>query len=329
MKYLLSFTLSLVVSFLVTPIVIKLARRLGIIDRPVNDRWHKIPTPRMGGVAIFVGFVVASVIFCPFQRETLIVLLGGFGIFTLGFLDDKFGTYPKIKFLVQLGIALALVLLGVRLKILPSAVAIPLTLIWIVMITNAFNLIDNMDGLSAGIAFVASITLFLFSWQGGQTTVPILALALAGACLGFLRYNFKPAKLFMGDCGSLFLGYILSTLAILWFWQNSSPVFPFLVAPGLILGYAIFDTTLVTVLRLKSGGRPWIGGKDHSSHRLVKLGLSERQTVLLLYALGIVVSFSAFLVLRASLTIGISLIAFLCMVAVAFGWILAKVNNSK
>jgi UDP-GlcNAc:undecaprenyl-phosphate GlcNAc-1-phosphate transferase len=242
----------------------------------------------------------------------------------LGFLDDKFGTLPKAKFLVQIGIALALVLLGVRLKILPAIIAIPLTLVWIVMITNAFNLIDNMDGLSAGVAFIASMTIFLFSLNSGQATVPILALALAGACLGFLRYNFNPAKIFMGDCGSLLLGYILSTLAILGFWQNASPIFKTLTAPALILGYAVFDTTFVTILRLKAGGRPWVGGKDHSSHRLVKLGLSERQAVLLLYALGIIGSISAFIVLKTNLAIGVPLVVFLCMVAVAFGWILAK-----
>jgi len=324
MKYLLAFTLSLIVSLIATPIIIRLANRLGIIDRPVDDRWHKTPTPRMGGIAIFAGFIVASAIFVPFQRETLIVLLGGLGIFILGLLDDKFGTFPKAKFLVQLGIALAVVFLGVRLKILPYAVAIPLTLVWLVMITNAFNLIDNMDGLSAGVAFIASITFFLLSWKSMQATVPILALASAGACLGFLPYNLNPAKVFMGDCGSLFLGYILSTLAILGFWQNASPTFPLLAAPVLILGYAVFDTTLVTVLRLKAGGRPWIGGKDHSSHRLVKLGLSEKRAVLLLYALGIVGSFSAFIVLKTGLAIGLSLVVFLCMVAVAFGWILAK-----
>ena len=342
MKYLLAFTLSLIVSLIVTPVVIRLANRLEIIDRPVDDRWHKKPTPRIGGVAIFAGFIVASalyffantamqknksIIFVSLQRETLIVLLGGLVIFTLGLLDDKFGTYPKIKFLVQLVIALALVLFGVRLKILPAIAAIPLTLVWIVMITNAFNLIDNMDGLSAGVAFIASMTIFLFSWKSGQATVPIFALALAGGCLGFLRYNFNPAKVFMGDCGSLFLGYILSTLAILGFWQKASPILPALTAPVLILGYAVFDTILVTVLRVKAGGRPWIGGKDHSSHRLVKLGLSEKKAVLLLYALGIVGSLSAFVVLNTSLAIGVPLVAFLCIGAVAFGFILSKAKT--
>jgi UDP-GlcNAc:undecaprenyl-phosphate GlcNAc-1-phosphate transferase len=216
MKYLLAFTLSLIVSLIVTPVVIRLAKRLGVIDRPVDDRWHKKPTPRIGGVAIFAGFIVASAIF---------------------------------------------------------------------------------------------------------------ALALAGGCLGFLRYNFRnrlPARVFMGDCGSLFLGYLLSTLAILGFWQKTSPILLALTAPALILGYAVFDTILVTVLRLNAGGRPWIGGKDHSSHRLVKLGLSEKRAVLLLYALGIVGSLSAFIVLKESLAIGVPLAAFLCIGGVTFGFILAK-----
>ena len=305
------------------PFVIRLGNKLGIVDRPLDNRWSKRAVPRMGGVAIFAGFMVASAVFVPFQRETLIVFLGAVVIFTLGFLDDRFGTHPRIKFVVQFGVALALALLGIKLRILPAAVAIPLTLLWVVGITNAFNLIDNMDGLSAGVAFIASVTFFLFSWWNGQTTVPVLSVALAGACLGFLRYNFNPARIFMGDCGSLLLGYVLSVLGILTFWQKASPVFPVLVAPVLILGYAVFDTTLVVVLRLKAGGRPWVGGKDHSSHRLVRLGLGERKAVPLLYALGIAGSVSAFVILKVNLAIGVSLLAFLCITATTFGWVLA------
>ncbi len=323
LKYILVFALSFIVSLIATPFVIRLASKLGIMDRPVDNRWHKRAVPCMGGVAIFAGFMVASAVFAPFQRETLIILLGAVVIFALGFLDDRFGTYPKIKFMVQCSVALALALLGVRLRILPAAVAIPITLLWVVGITNAFNLIDNMDGLSAGMAFIASMTFFLFSWKSGQAIVPVMALALGGACLGFLRYNFNPARVFMGDCGSLLVGYILSTFAILGFWQKSSPIFPALTIPVLILGYAVFDTTLVTVLRLKAKGPPWVGGKDHSSHRLVTLGLSDRGTVLLLYALGIVGSVSAFIVLKTSLIVGFPLVVFLFMVAAVFGWVLA------
>ena len=327
MKYLLTFGTSLILSLIATPASIRLANRFGIIDQPVDSRWHKKPTPRMGGVAIFLSFIAASAIFGDFRRETLLLLLGGVGIFSLGLLDDKFGTFPKFKFLFQLIIALALVLFGIRLMIIPAFVAIPLTIVWIVMITNAFNLLDNMDGLSAGVAAIASFVFFLLSWKSGQKAVPILALALTGASLGFLRYNFNPAKVFMGDCGSLFLGYILSTLAIEGFWQSASPLLPALTAPVLILAVAVFDTILVTVLRISAGGRPWIGGKDHSSHRLVKLGLSERQAVLLLYTLSIVGSGSAFFVLNTGLTIGIPLVAFLCLVAVGFGFFLSRAET--
>lgn len=323
LKYLLAFLLSLIVSLIVTPLVIRLGNRLGIVDHPVDNRWHERAVPRMGGIAIFAGFVVASAVFASYQRETLIIFSGAVVIFALGLLDDKFGTHPRIKFMVQFGVALALVLLGVRLRILPATVAIPITLLWIVGLTNAFNLIDNMDGLSAGIAFIASITFFLFSWQNGQTIVPVLSLALAGACLGFLRYNFNPAKIFMGDCGSLLLGYALSVLGILTFWQKTSPVFPVLTAPALVLGYAVFDTTFVTVSRLKAKDPPWIGGKDHSSHSLARLGLGDRKAVPLIYALGIMGSISAFVMLKASTAVGVSLLVFLCIVAIAFGWLLA------
>ena len=324
MKYILAFVVSSVVSLIVVPFVGRLANRFGIIDRPARNRWHGRAVPRTGGIAIFAGFMVASAVVGSLQRETLIILSGATVVFILGLLDDKFGTYPRVKFIVQLGIALAVVSLGVRLRILPAAVAIPLTLVWIVGITNALNLIDNVDGLSAGIAFIASMTFFLVFWGSGPATVPILSLALAGACLGFLRYNFNPAKIFMGDSGSLLIGYVLSVLAILGFWQTSSPMFPTLTAPVLILGYAVFDTTLVTVLRLKASGPPWIGGRDHSSHRLIRLGLSERKAVLLLYALGAMASGSAFIVLKTSLAVGVPLVVFLCMAAVVLGWILAK-----
>ena len=324
LKYLLVFALSLILSLILVPAVSRLARRLNILDCPGKDRWHNRAVPNMGGVAIFISFMLASVVFVPFQREVWVILSGAAVIFILGFLDDRFGTHPRIKFVVQLGVALALILLGVRLRILSAVAAIPVTLLWVVGLINAFNLIDNMDGLSGGVAFIASVTLFLLSWQGDHSIVPVLALALAGGCLGFLVYNFNPARVFMGDCGSLFLGYTLSVLAILEFWQKSSPMFPLLAAPVLILGYAIFDTALVTVLRLKAKGPPWIGGKDHSSHRLVKLGLSERGAVLLLYSLAIVGSMSAFAVLNAGLAVGVSLAIFLSIVAVTFGWFLWK-----
>jgi UDP-GlcNAc:undecaprenyl-phosphate GlcNAc-1-phosphate transferase len=258
-------------------------------------------------------------------------LAGGLAAFTLGILDDKFGTHPGAKFIVQLSIAFALVLFGVRIRIVPTPLAVPLSLIWVVMLTNAFNLIDNMDGLSAGTATIASLTIFGLTYEkNGQETVPILALALAGACLGFLRYNFNPARIFMGDCGSLFLGFTLSALAILGFWQDaSSPVFSALTAPALIMGYAIFDTILVTVLRLKNGGYPWVGGKDHSSHRLVRLGLSEKNAMLSLYSFGVIGSLSALVIQRSSTMIGLPLVTTLTLIAIGFGWYLDKAQGKK
>jgi len=324
LKYLLVFALSLILSLILVPVAIRMAKRLDMLDHPEKDRWHDRVVPNVGGVAIFISFMLTSVIFVPFQREIWIILSGAVAVFTLGFLDDRFGTHPRIKLIVQFGVALALIFLGVRLRILPAVVAIPVTLLWIVGLINALNMIDNMDGLSGGITFIASMMIFLLSWQRGHSIVPVLALALAGGCLGFLVYNFNPARVFMGDCGSLFLGYTLSVLAILGFWQKSSPVFPLLAAPVLILGYAVFDTILVTVLRLKARGRPWIGGKDHSSHRLARLGLGERGAVLFLYALVIMVGISAFVVLNTGLAIGVPLVVFLSIAAVIFGWFLWK-----
>jgi len=298
-RYLFTFITSLIVSLIATPICIKLANRFEIIDKPKDDRWHEKPIPRMGGMAIFISFLVSSIFLHEFEKDTLIVLLGGLGIFGLGLIDDKFGTIPKLKFTVQLIIAVVLALLDVRLKILSKPIAIPITVFWIVGITNGFNLIDNMDGLSTGVTVIAALALFGLSLQKGETSVALLSLAIAGSCLGFLKYNFNPAIVFMGDCGSLFLGYILATLVILGAWQQNSSFTVSFFPPVLIMSVVIFDTTLVTILRLMHGRMPWQGGKDHSSHRLVYiLGGDEKRAVLILYMIAFITSSSALLVTK-------------------------------
>jgi UDP-GlcNAc:undecaprenyl-phosphate GlcNAc-1-phosphate transferase len=243
-------------------------------------------------------------------------------------LDDLFGTHPRVKFAIQVFVGFGTVSFGVASKVLPfSWLNISLTLIWIVMLTNALNLLDNMDGLSSGITIIAALAIFGLSLQKGETNVALLSLALAGSCLGFLRYNFNPAKIFMGDCGSLFLGYMLATLAVLGGWQRSSPFAGTFLSPILILGVAIFDTTLVTILRLKHGRMPWQGGRDHSSHRLVSiLDGNEKGAVLFLYGVGILAGGLALIMMKLNslTTILIAAIFFLGMIL--FGIRLAKVE---
>jgi UDP-GlcNAc:undecaprenyl-phosphate GlcNAc-1-phosphate transferase len=222
---------------------------------------------------------------------------------------------------VQVLVAFGVAYFGVVSKILPvNWMNIFLTVFWIVGLINALNFLDNMDGLSSGITIIAALAIFGLSLQKGEASVPLLSLALAGSCLGFLRYNFNPAKIFMGDCGSLFLGYTLATLAVLGCWQSSSPFVGTFFAPILIMGVIIFDITLVTFLRLKHGIMPWIGGKDHSSHRLVSiLKGSEKGAVLILYGMAIIAGvlgslvlprLNSFAAILLTVTFGIALIIF-------------------
>ncbi len=281
--YILTFGLSLGLALVLTPLVIKLAQAKGYIVEPREDRWHRKPTALLGGVAIYAAVVIPYLLLIPLNKETLSVLLGGSAMFGLGLIDDLFELTPQRKFLFQIVIAAAVVLFGVRIVIIEFApLAVFLTIFWIVGITNAINILDNMDGLSSGITFVASAFSFIYAYQSGLPFAAMLALLLAGASLGFLFFNFNPAKIFMGDCGSLFLGFSLALLTILGTWREATNLLASLMFPVALLAVPIFDTTLVSFVRTQSGRSIAQGGRDHSSHRLVFLGLSERKAVLVL-----------------------------------------------
>lgn len=289
----LPFWVALLGALVLTPIGIWVAKRLGFIDRPRADRWSQREVAKLGGVAIYLAFLAAALLFSPAAPVLPGVLLGSGLIFLLGLWDDIRPFKPAPKLLAQILIACLAVGLDVRASfggelspyssLLPF-LTLPLSVFWIVGITNAFNLLDNMDGLSAGVAFIASSFLTAFAFLEGDLLTATLAMSLAGATLGFLVYNFNPAKVFMGDAGALSLGFLLASVTLVGSWRDASNLSLVLLAPVLLLGVPIFDTTLVTVLR-KLHGRPASqGGRDHSSHRLVALGLSERRAVLVLYA---------------------------------------------
>jgi UDP-GlcNAc:undecaprenyl-phosphate GlcNAc-1-phosphate transferase len=328
MVYVTAFLFSFSVSLGLTAITRKAMLKLGIVDKPRDDRWNQQPVALMGGIAIFISFTLVASARIELRPEVPVILLGGAVIFALGVLDDLLGTHAKVKFAVQIFVAFGVACFGVASKILPYHwLNISVTVLWIVGLTNALNLLDNIDGLSSGITIIAALAILGLALQRGEAALVPFCLALAGSCFGFLRYNFIPATIFMGDCGSMFLGYILATLAILAGWQHSSPLAGAFLSPFLILGVAIFDTTLVTVLRLKNGIIPWRGGRDHSSHRLVSiLGGSERGAVLFLYGVGILAGglgllLGNFTTLMAILTA----IAFLLAMFI-FGIRLAKVE---
>ena len=288
MIYITVFLSSLILSLALTPIIRKVMLKFGVLNMPSEERWHRQPIALLGGIAIFVSFAAALLLRVELSREVVVILFGGGVIFVLGLLDDIFGTHPRVKFAVQILVALGVAYFGVVSKIMPyNWMNIFLTVFWIVGLTNALNLLDNMDGLSSGVTIIAALGMLVVSLHEGNPVAAMLCLALAGSCLGFLRYNFNPAKIFMGDCGSLFLGYMLATLAILSGWQHNSPIAVLFLSPVLILGVPIFDTTLVTILRSVHRRMPWQGGKDHSSHRLVHiLRGSEKGAVLTLYGMG-------------------------------------------
>jgi UDP-GlcNAc:undecaprenyl-phosphate/decaprenyl-phosphate GlcNAc-1-phosphate transferase len=296
------FFVALLASVALTPAVIVVARRVGFIDRPRADRWSQREVAKLGGIAIVIATLLALLLFAPKTTEVYGVILGGALVFGLGLYDDIRPLRPAYKFLGQILIACLQIAFGVKASVggelaLYSEplqfLSIPLTVLWVVGISNAFNLLDNMDGLSAGVAMIAAAFLTALGVLQNDTVTIVVGLAVAGSCLGFLFYNFNPAKVFMGDCGSLFLGFLLASVTLVGSWKDASHLSLVLLIPVLLLGVPIFDTTLVTILR-KLHGRPASqGGKDHTSHRLVALGFSERKAVLFIYGVCILLGVSA------------------------------------
>ena len=280
------FLMALSVTALSIPWVRRLAIRTGFVDAPASRKMHSTPMPLMGGVAIFGGAVLAVITFFPDFPDTVAGTLLSLAVVTLvGLLDDRFGLPAWVKLAGQFVGFLILAFFDIRVKLpLPEVVNYAITFVWLAGISNAINFLDNMDGLSAGVSGVAAAFITLLGLQNDQFLVSGLAAAVLGACLGFLRFNFKPAQIFMGDAGALFLGFLLALLGLqLRFPANSN--FVTWMVPIFILGLPIFDTTLVVVSRIRRGVSPNTPGKDHLSHRLVQRGFSQREAVLMLYLL--------------------------------------------
>lgn len=275
-----------VASLLFTPVVIKIARQKGLVAKPSADRWHSKPTALFGGVAIFAAAVTASLFFLHSESQFTGVLCGAVIIFVAGVYDDLHPLKPSTKFVIQLVAACLFTAIFYKTNRPELPLLIPFAILWITGITNAFNLLDNMDGLSAGVATVVSLMMAANSMMAGDSGVAISSLILAGAAGGFLVFNFNPAKIFMGDGGSMFLGYTLSCLSLM----GSSGIlsgnlFTALILPTLVLATPLFDTVFVSVNRVLHGRPISQGGRDHTSHRLVMLGLTERRAVLYLYGI--------------------------------------------
>ncbi|RMF43592.1 MAG: hypothetical protein D6755_10170, partial [Anaerolineae bacterium] len=284
--------LSLVVAFgaslLLVPVVRWLSFRTGRIAYPRKDRWNTRPTPTLGGVGMFGAFVLAVVWRGGVQGDTLPILAGASIMFLLGLYDDYRELSPPAKLVGQILAAAVVVFFGYQIAFFKfDLLNILLTFLWLVGITNALNLLDNMDGLAGGIALIVALFLgYFFLRVGNQPAFVDVAAALAGAILGFLVFNFPPASIFMGDSGSLFLGFTLASLAVARK-TSASNVLAVIAIPALLFLLPILDTTLVTITRLMRGQSPAQGGRDHTSHRLIAFGLTERQAVLALYAVAL------------------------------------------
>jgi UDP-GlcNAc:undecaprenyl-phosphate GlcNAc-1-phosphate transferase len=271
-----------------TPIMRRLALRYAVVDAPSGRKIHAAPVPLLGGAAIYVSFVLVLVFFGDrfYINQVVGIFVGATFMSLMGVVDDRWGLGSYIKLIGQLLAAAILVLSGVQVQLYGGWLDIAITMIWVVGITNAMNLMDNMDGLSGGVAMIAAVFFTLLAAMSRQYLVGALAAALAGACAGFLIYNWNPAHIFMGDTGSLFLGFLLAAVGIKMRFPSNSVTVTWMI-PILILAVPIFDTTLVFVSRLRRGKNPLTTpGKDHLSHRLARLMGSRREAVLICYLLA-------------------------------------------
>src|SRR5262245_36140219 len=278
-----------------TPRVREAAIRFGIVDRPDGQlKSHKEPVAYLGGLAIYLAFLLALALTVRFSRETLGLLLAGSIVVLIGLVDDLGSLKPWTKLAGQTVAVLVLIKSGIYIKLtfLPVPLALALSVVWLLACTNAFNLIDIMDGLSAGTAMVASMGFIVVANLGGNTDAALVLAALAGSCLGFLRHNFEPARIYMGDCGSLFLGLLLGATAMNNAYTTTNRLAA--VAPALILGVPLFDMLFVMYIRRRRGLPVMLGSPDHVALRLRKWKLTTRQTVLASYAATALLGSAAF-----------------------------------
>jgi UDP-GlcNAc:undecaprenyl-phosphate GlcNAc-1-phosphate transferase len=326
--YLVAFGISLLLSLVLTHYVRNLAMGLGWVAPPLQDRdLHEIPLPRFGGVAIFLSFLL-SIAFAlvagryfpafgpgPSIRTLLTILVPATLIFLLGIYDDTRSVGPYFKFFVQGVAATMLFVGGLRILDLPIlfgsrhfswVIGLPITILWVIGITNAFNLIDGLDGLAAGSALFSTLVVFVVAIVSGSSFVSLLTIALAGAILGFLRFNFNPATIFLGDCGSLFIGFMLSALALQG--AQKAPTIVAVAIPVVSFGLPILETTLSVLRRLIAGRPVFTADREHIHHKLLQRGMSQRQVVILLYGVsGLFALLSLFLLWPTGSTLGLVL----------------------
>ncbi|WP_455090072.1 glycosyltransferase family 4 protein [Peptoanaerobacter stomatis] len=304
--FIISFIFSIVLSYFATPFVIKLAHKIGAIDVPKdNRRVHKVPIPRLGGISIAFSFFVTTLFFNSMNKELIILFVALFIILVMGVVDDIKDLNAKLKFFIQIIAASIVAIFAIRIEYLANPMmpmhylflrymSIPITVFWIVGITNTVNLIDGLDGLAAGISAISSTTLALILFKNGDYFHTLLLISLIGSILGFLPFNFNPAKIFMGDTGALFLGFTLAVISMTATIKSAATLAVFI--PILTLGIPIFDTAFAILRRAKNKQPIMQADKGHLHHRLLNNGLSQKQTVLILYMMSVILGLSAYFI---------------------------------
>jgi UDP-GlcNAc:undecaprenyl-phosphate GlcNAc-1-phosphate transferase len=316
-RYALAFAVPLAVTWGTTPAVARVATRVGMVDHPKEDRHHKSPTPYLGGLAVAAGLVLIAALAGGAEGQLLTILLCGLVIGCIGLADDVRTVKPLVKVAIEGACGVALWLAGIRAGFFGIyALDLALTVGWVVVVTNALNLLDNMDGLSSGVVAISASTFFVIAAQRGDHLVGSFAIAVAGASLGFLRHNFPPAKVFLGDAGALMLGFFLAGLALkLDLVGPRGPVRAAIVV--LVLGVPLFDMALVIIARLRERRPIYLGGTDHSSHRLVLRGFSSRTVALVTYAAQVALCGIALALARAPRSVLLTGMGLVAAVAVA------------
>ncbi len=328
-----AFVVALIISYLITPLAEKIAYKVGAVDVPKDARrMHKEPKARLGGLAIFCGFLISVLAFSEFvlptgsvNRGLIGILVGTVIIVVLGIFDDIKPRPAKLKFLVQLVAAAIPVFLGVRVFVITNPftgelMSLPLwisyigSILWIAGVTNAVNLLDGLDGLAAGISSIAAVALLsiLLLVHNNSVTLLVMAAALVGACFGFLPYNFNPARLFMGDTGATFLGFVLACISI----QGPFKTYVAVFVPLLVLGLPIFDTAFAIIRRLLKGQPIMAPDRGHLHHKLIDKGFSHKTTVIILYVLSAVLAIGAIVMVLTDMTRGLLFMVFFVLVAV-------------
>ena len=302
---------AMVVALIATPVVKNLAFKVGAVDVPKdNRRMHDHPIPRMGGLAIFFGFILSVLLYVQMTPQFRGMLLGGVIIVVLGIFDDIYALGAKFKLAIQIVAALVAVLSGNVIQILSNPnvlspnpwwdlgwLSYPATVLWIVAITNAVNLIDGLDGLACGVSTISALTMLVISLAVADAPVAIVMAALAGGCIGFLPYNLNPAKIFMGDTGSTFLGFMLGTVSVIGLFKLYAMIS--FIVPFIILGFPIFDTVSAFTRRILKGQNPMKADRSHTHHKLIDMGMNQKQAVATLYMVAGVLGLCAVMIVSS------------------------------